>query len=157
MAVANRRGWEDWALESQTLHCTLHCTASQSLSSDSISSLRKWEQYLNCVLFCFRRFQWLNGYKLAQGLSYVWCSKICHFIMISRNPRRSLILLLPHISLKFPIQDGRGLRRGDHLPPHKYIKNTPTCETTPTEHLLNAGRRPQTSQKARNSPRTWVR
>ena len=31
--------------------------------------------------------------------------------------------------------------------------------TTPTEHLLNAGRRPQTSQKARkarNSPRTWV-
>ena len=28
----------------------------------------------------------------------------------------------------------------------------PTCGTTPTEHLLNAGRRPQTSQKARNSP-----
>ena len=27
---------------------------------------------------------------------------------------------------------------------------------TPTEHLLNASRRPQTSQKARNSPRTWV-
>ena len=27
---------------------------------------------------------------------------------------------------------------------------------TPTEHLLNTGRRPQTSQKARNSPRTWV-
>ena len=30
------------------------------------------------------------------------------------------------------------------------------CVTTPTEHLLNAGRKPQTSQKARNSPRTWV-
>ena len=29
-------------------------------------------------------------------------------------------------------------------------------EQTPTEHLLNAGRRPQTSQKARNSPCTWV-
>ena len=29
-------------------------------------------------------------------------------------------------------------------------------EQLPTEHLLNAGRRPQTSQKARNSPRTWV-
>ena len=28
--------------------------------------------------------------------------------------------------------------------------------TTPTEHLLNAGRRPQTSQKARKTPRTWV-
>ena len=54
------------------------------------------------------------------------------------------------------VQDGGGIRHGDHLPPHKYIKNTPTCGTAPTKHLLNAGRRPQTSQKARNSPRTWV-
>ena len=54
------------------------------------------------------------------------------------------------------LQRGRGVRRGDHFPPHKYIKTTSTCGTTPTEHLLNAGRRPQTSQKARNSPRTWV-
>ena len=54
------------------------------------------------------------------------------------------------------LQDGRGVRCGDHLPPHKYIRSTSTCGTTPTEHPLNAGRRPQTSQKARNSPRTWV-
>ena len=54
------------------------------------------------------------------------------------------------------LQDGTRVRRGDHLPPHKYIRNTSTCGTTPTEHLLNAGRRPQTFQKARNSPRTWV-
>ena len=54
------------------------------------------------------------------------------------------------------LQDGGGVRRGDHLPPHKYIKNTSTCGTTPTEHLLNTGRRPQTSQKARKSPHTWV-
>ena len=53
-------------------------------------------------------------------------------------------------------QDGGGVRRGDHLPPHKYIRNTSTRGTAPTEHLLNAGRRPQTSQKARNSSRTWV-
>ena len=39
------------------------------------------------------------------------------------------------------------VRHGDHLPSQKYIKNTSTCGTTPTEHLLNAGRRPQTSQK----------
>ena len=45
------------------------------------------------------------------------------------------------------LQDGRGERRGDHLPPHKYIRNTSTCGTTPTEHLLNAGRGTQTSQK----------
>ena len=53
------------------------------------------------------------------------------------------------------LQDGRGVRCADHLPPHKYIKNTSTCGTTLTEHL-NAGRRPQTSPKTRNSPRTWV-
>ena len=54
------------------------------------------------------------------------------------------------------LQDGGGVRRGDDLPPQKYIKNTSTRGTTPTEHLLNAGRRRQTSQKARNSPRTWL-
>ena len=54
------------------------------------------------------------------------------------------------------VQDSRAVRCGDHLPPHKYIRNTSTCGTTPREHLLNAGRRPQTSQKARNSPHTWV-
>ena len=54
------------------------------------------------------------------------------------------------------LQDGGRVRRGDQLPPHKYIRNTSTCGTTPTEHLLKAGRRPETSQKARNSPRTWV-
>ena len=54
------------------------------------------------------------------------------------------------------LQDGRRVRRGDHLPPHKYIKNTSACGTTSTEHLLNADRRPQTSQKARKSPHTGV-
>ena len=54
------------------------------------------------------------------------------------------------------LQDGGVVRRGDHFSPHKYIRNTTTCGTTPTEHLLNAGRRPQASQKARNSPRTWA-
>ena len=54
------------------------------------------------------------------------------------------------------LQDGGRVRRGDHLLPHKYIRNTSTRGTAPTEHLLNTGRRPQTSQKARNSPRTWV-
>ena len=59
-------------------------------------------------------------------------------------------------SLQEDLQDGGGIRRGDHLPPHTYIKNTSTCGTTPTERLLIAGRRPLTSQKARNSPCTWV-
>ena len=54
------------------------------------------------------------------------------------------------------LQDGGRVRSGDHLPSHKYIRNTSTCGTAPTEHLLKAGRRPQTSPKARNSPHTWV-
>ena len=49
--------------------------------------------------------------------------------------------------IKGDLQDGGVARREDHLPPHKYIKNTSACGTTPTEHLLYAGRRPQTSQK----------
>ena len=53
-------------------------------------------------------------------------------------------------------QDGGRVRRGDHLPSHRYSRNTSTRGTAPTEHLLNAGRRCQTSQKARKSPRTWV-
>ena len=54
------------------------------------------------------------------------------------------------------LQDGRRVKRGDHVSPYKYIRNTSTCGTIPTEHLLNAGRRPQTSQKSRNSLGTWV-
>ena len=54
------------------------------------------------------------------------------------------------------LQDGGGIRRRDHLPPHKYINTTSTCGTTPTEHLLNAGRRTRTPQKARKYPRTSV-
>ena len=49
-------------------------------------------------------------------------------------------------------EDGRRVRRGDHLPPHRYIRNTSTHGTAPIEHPVNAGRRCQTSQKARNSP-----
>ena len=36
------------------------------------------------------------------------------------------------------LQDGGVVRRGDHLPPHRYIRNTSTCGTAPTEHQLNA-------------------
>ena len=55
------------------------------------------------------------------------------------------------------IEEGGRVRCGDHLPSHRYSRNTSTRGTAPTEHPLNAGRRHQTSQKARKSPRTWVR
>ena len=67
-----------------------------------------------------------------------------------------LLLLSPGYWVRNDLQDGGGVRCRDHLSPHKYIKTTSTCRTIPTEHLLNAGRRPQTSQKARKSPQTWV-
>ena len=51
-----------------------------------------------------------------------------------------------------PGANGGGVRHGDHLPPHKYIKKTSTCGTAPTEHVQNTGRGPQTSKKARKSP-----
>ena len=53
-------------------------------------------------------------------------------------------------------EDGRRVRRGDHLPPHRNIRNTSTRGTAPIVHPLNTGRRRQTSQKARNSPHTWL-
>ena len=33
---------------------------------------------------------------------------------------------------------------------HNYIENTTACGTVLTEHLLNAGRRPQTSERSRD-------
>ena len=53
------------------------------------------------------------------------------------------------------LQDGGGGRREITFL-HKYIKNTSTCRTTPTEQLVSTGRRPQTLQKARNNPLTWL-
>ena len=50
------------------------------------------------------------------------------------------------------LQDGRGVRRGDHVPPHIYIKKTSTCGTTPTECWQKTSDFP----KARKSPHAWV-
>ena len=57
------------------------------------------------------------------------------------------------VSLKVQVPEKRGddggrVRRGDHLPPQRYIRNTSTRGTAPIEHPLNADRRPQTCQKS---------
>ena len=39
---------------------------------------------------------------------------------------------------------------------YKYIKNASKCETVLTRHLLNAGRRTQTSKRARKSLYNWI-
>ena len=46
-------------------------------------------------------------------------------------------------------EDGGGVRCGDHLPLHKYIKNSSEYGTIPIEKLLKDSRRPQTSQKGK--------
>ena len=43
------------------------------------------------------------------------------------------------------LQDGGRVGCADHLLPHKYFRNTCTFGTIPIKHLLNAGRRLQTS------------
>ena len=53
-------------------------------------------------------------------------------------------------------EDGGRVRCREHIPSHRYSRNTPTRGTAPTEHPLNAGRKRPTSKKARNSPRNWV-
>ena len=52
-------------------------------------------------------------------------------------------------------EDGGRVRCRDHLPSHRHSRNTSTRGTAPTGNPLNSGRKHQTSQKARNSPRTW--
>ena len=39
---------------------------------------------------------------------------------------------------------------------HKHLKNTSTCAKIHTEHLLNAGRRPQSFERGRKTPHNQV-
>ena len=75
---------------------------------------------------------------------------------ITSNEIKTVIKNLPIEDGGRVREDGGRVRRGHHLPSHRYIRNTSTRGTAPTEHPLNAGRKRQTSQKSRNSPRTWV-
>ena len=87
-------------------------------------------------------------------------SYIIHYLLSIRSFLKCLFFseVFPILKLQSwgQLQDGRRVRRGDHLPTHRYIRNTSTSGTAPIKHLLNAGGRPQTSQKASNSPCTWV-
>ena len=76
-----------------------------------------------------------------------WISK--HRLYVSSNVhRRKCINSQQKYTNQVRRQDGRRVRRRDHLPSHRYSRNTSTRGTAPTEHPLNAGRRRQTSQKS---------
>ena len=87
---------------------------------------------------------------------FVSCKMLFKLVHDSQNhcERQSEQVLFPfYLRLKeftasrMTVQDGR-VRHGDYLLPHKCTKNTSACGTAPTEHLLNVGKRPQTSKKA---------
>ena len=75
--------------------------------------------------------------RLSLSFDIVLINKFVHAIIFVQFVTLKILQFV-----REDLQDGGGVRRGDHLPPHKYIKNTSTCGTTPTEHLLNTGRRP---------------
>ena len=56
-----------------------------------------------------------------------------------------------HQKLEVEVEDGEGVRWRDHLPPHKYIKDSSEYGT-PSEQLLNDSRTSQTSIKASQFP-----
>ena len=57
--------------------------------------------------------------------------------LICRNVLHSYTL---NQNIRGDLQDGRGVRHGDHLSPQKCIKNITACGLAPTECLLNADR-----------------
>ena len=76
--------------------------------------------------------------KISEGWFFRKTNKINKpFARLIKEKRR---LKSIKIEMREDLQDGRGVRRGDQLPLHKYIKNTSTCGTAPTEHLLNTDR-----------------
>ena len=55
-------------------------------------------------------------------------------------------------------EDGRRVRRGNHLPPHRYIRNTSKHGTAPIEHPLTLAEdlRPPKRQKTLHVGVFWV-
>ena len=105
------------------------------------SGLKGWGKGL-CVGPALSKWNRLSTKgKKMDGLDLKWDCQIC---VLSRW---NVAPLATGGVNREDFQDGGGVKLGDHLLPHKYIKNTPTWGTTPTEHLLHAGRRPQSSQK----------
>ena len=102
---------------------------------------------------------WLLPYRCTLCGLYLAAQDSSIFVPGSRTDkgmkkRRQMVCAtcLLRMFSKEELQDGGRVRHGDHLPPHKYIRNTPTCVTTPTKHLLNVGRRTQTTQKGLGAP-----
>ena len=54
------------------------------------------------------------------------------------------------------MEDGRGIGRGDHFLPHKFIKRTFKRRINSTKQLLNAGRGHQAPRKATHCLRKEV-
>ena len=78
-------------------------------------------------------------------------NKISKRIREAKSHQRNTVSLLGNL-----FWDGRGIGRGDHFLPYKFIKRTFECQANSTEQLLNAGRGHKTPRKAAHCLRKEV-
>ena len=108
--------------------------------------------YIYLYIYILYMYIYRYIYICMYTYSYVYRNKCIYmkkdFIILVDLWKSSISKLLSETKI-LERGDGERVRRRDHLPPHRYIRNTSTRGTAPIEHLLNADRRPQTSQKAR--------
>ena len=123
-----------------TCRCIFDVFVGRKVISMSYSSTILKVPLLKCI-FDLRYFQFIFSIYLILDRNVFYraapiLSEIIHVKCLLELPvkYRLALLLSKRLLYKDHLQDGRGVRHGDHLPPHKYIKNTSTCGTT-TEHL----------------------
>ena len=68
--------------------------------------------------------------------------KPVHFLKMRKNIIKKVSILYNMKNREGHLrEDGGRVRRRDHIPSHRYSRNTSTRGTAPTEHPLNAGRK----------------
>ena len=69
-------------------------------------------------------------------------------LLLGRKVMTNLDSMLKSRDIGERSQDGRGVGRGEHFLPHKFIKRAFKCRVNSTKQLLNAGRGHQAPRKA---------
>ena len=69
-------------------------------------------------------------------------------LLLGRKVMTNLDSMLKSRDIGERSQDGRGVGRGEHFLPHKFIKRAFKCRVNSTKQLLNAGRGHQAPRQA---------